>query len=104
MHQMRRDLLEQQAALVQRLAHEADVEMLEVAQTAVDQLARAARRAGGEVALLDQSHGQAAARRVQGDAAAGHAAADHEDVERLRREARERRSAGLGPECHASFS
>ena len=79
-------LLEQQAPLVQRLAHEADVETLEVAQAAVDQLAGAARRAGGEVALLDQSHRQAAAGGVEGDAAAGHAAADHQHVERLRRE------------------
>ncbi len=83
MDEVRRELLHEQLALVERLAHEPEVELLEVAQPAVDELAGAARRAGGEVALLDQRHGEAATGRVQGGATARHAAADHEDVELL---------------------
>ena len=75
--------LEQQAAFVQRLADELHVEVLEVAQASVDELARTARRAGGEVALLDERDREAPAGRVERDAAAGHPAADHEDVEGL---------------------
>ena len=81
--EVRRELLREQPALMERLAHEADVELLEVAQPSVDELARPARRAGGEVALLDQRHGEAAAGRIQGGATPRHAAADHEDVEFL---------------------
>ena len=84
--QMRGDLLDEEPPLVQGLAHELDVEVLEVAQPAVDQLAGAARGAGGEVALFDQGHRQAAAGGVEGDPAAGHAATDDEHVECLRRD------------------
>ena len=63
-HQVRSGLLEQQAALVERFAHEHEVEVLEVAQAAVDEFARAARRTRREVALLDQRDAQPAARRI----------------------------------------
>ena len=53
-HQVRRQPGEQQAALLQRLADQAEVEHLEVAQAAVDQLAAAAAGAAGQVALLQQ--------------------------------------------------
>ena len=79
--------LTSRAPFVQRLAHQPDVEALEVAQAAVDELAGAAGRAGGKVAPLHQRHGQAAARGVKGHAAAGHAAADHQHVEDLGRPA-----------------
>ena len=83
MDEVRRQALGEQAPLVERLAHEPEVEALEVAQAAVDELARAAGGAGGEVALLDQRHREPAAGGVERDAAAGDAAADDEDVEQL---------------------
>ena len=83
MNQMRRDLLDQEPPLVQRLANQFDVEALEVAQPAVDQLARTARGSRSEVALFDKSHRQAAAGGVEGGATACHTAADDEHVEAL---------------------
>src|SRR6185436_8653433 len=70
-------------------------------QTTVDQLARAARGPGGEVAGLDQPDGQAAGRGVEGGTRADDAAADDEDVERAagrgrRRQRLQRALAGLG--------
>ena len=96
MDQVRGDLLDQQPPLVQGLAHEADVEMLEIPQATVDQLAGTARRAGGEVAAFHQSHRQAATRGVERDPAAGHAAADHQHVERLRGETLQSAPASIG--------
>ena len=57
--------------------------MLQVAKAAVDELARTARRAGGEVPLLDECDRQPTADGVERDAATGHSAADDEHVERL---------------------
>ena len=54
----------------------------EVTHAAVDQLGAAAAGAFGEVVLVDQGDGKAAAGRVDGDAAAGRATADDEQVER----------------------
>ena len=90
-----REPREQQLALAQRLAHEPDVAHLEVAQAAVDELARRARGAGGEVARLDQPDAQAARGGVERRARAGDAAADDEHVEvaRGRRLDRPRRDA-----------
>ena len=88
-HQVRRDHVEQQAALAQRLVDEAELHLLEVAQTAVDQLARAARGAGGEIARLQQRDRQAAAGGVERAARPRRAAADDDDVERLLAHARQ---------------
>ena len=79
--QVRSEPGEQQPALLERLAHQPEVEHLQVAQPAVDQLAAARAGAGGEVALLDQAGGQAARGGVEGGAGADDAAADDEDVE-----------------------
>ena len=68
--EVRRQAVEQQAALAQRLADEPELELLEIAQAAVDQLARPARRARGEVALLDERDPQPARSRVERRAAA----------------------------------
>jgi hypothetical protein len=84
-HQVRRQVHEQRA-LEQRLAHQPEVEALEVAQAAVDELRRAARRAGRIVLALDESHAVAARRRVERDARAGDPAADHDHVEAVRPE------------------
>ena len=70
-------------ALEQRLADEPEVEVLQVAQTAVDELARARGGAGRVVGLLDQRHRVAARGGVERHARARDAAADHEHVERL---------------------
>ena len=67
-------------ALAQRLAHEPEVEQLEVAQAAVDELGGARGGGGGEIALLDQRDRQPAQRQVARGAGAGHAAADDDDV------------------------
>ena len=93
--EVRREALRQQSPLVQRLADEAEVEALQVAQAAVDQLAGAAGGAGGEVALLDERHGEAATGGVERDAAARDAAADHEHVEHLGGQPLELAAAGV---------
>jgi hypothetical protein len=73
---------QQPAAFAHRLARQRDLALAQVAQAAVDQLRRARRRSPGEVARLDQHHGNAAPRRLEGDAGAGDAAADDEQVGR----------------------
>ena len=81
-HQVRRER-GVDLALEQRLADEPEVEVLQVAQAAVDELARARRGAGGVVRLLHQGDRVAARGGVQRHAGAGDAAADHEHVELL---------------------
>ncbi len=80
-HEMRRDDVHQDAALVMRLAHEPDVAEAEVAEAAVDELRRCARGRACEVALVDERDVQAGGRRGLGDPGADDAAADHEQVE-----------------------
>ncbi len=94
-HQVGGERLHQQSPLVERFAHQSDVEPLQVAQTPVDQLARPARRAGGEVTLLDERDGEAAAGGVERDAASGDTAADDEHVEVLACQASELAPAGI---------
>src|SRR3546814_8359084 len=60
---MRRNAI-QRATLMQRVADQAKFVILEIAQAAVDQLARRRRRATAPVTLLDQRHRQTAAGRV----------------------------------------
>ena len=55
-------------ALDQRLAHQAEPAVLEIAQPAVDQLGRGRGGAGREIVLLDQQHPEPAAGGVAGDA------------------------------------
>jgi hypothetical protein len=73
--------LDHQLALQQRLADEAEVEVLQVAETAVDHLRGAAGGADGVVAALEQGDRVAARSGVEGDAGAGDAAADDDDLE-----------------------
>ena len=54
---------QQHLALDQRLAHQAELVVLEIAQTAVDQLAAGRGGVAGEVILLAQQDGQPATRR-----------------------------------------
>ncbi len=79
--EVRRDDVHQVAALLVRLAHEAHVAHLQVAQAAVDQLRRAGRRGGGEVAAVDERDVEPVRRRRFGDPRADDPAADHEQVE-----------------------
>ena len=78
---MRRQFLQQQAPLLQRLPHQLEVELFQVAQATVDQLAGPARRPGGEVTCLDQSDRKPARGRVERDTGTGHSPADDQDVE-----------------------
>jgi hypothetical protein len=103
-HEMRRDHVEQQRALAQRLAHEPELLLLEVAEAAVDQLAGARRGAGGEVTRLDERHRQAARGGVERAARARRAAADDEDVERLLPHPGERGLALLGVQTRRVLS
>ena len=73
-------LLQQHLALGQRLAHQRELVVLEVAQAAVDQLGRRRRGVRREVVLLAQHHAAAAAGEVARDAGAVDAAADDQHV------------------------
>src|SRR5882672_6356530 len=71
---------EQRLALGERFGDEAELEVLQVPQAAVDQLGRGRRGRRGEVALLDQEHLQAAAGGVARDTRAVDAAADDQEI------------------------
>ena len=71
---------EQDLAFIERLADEAELVLLEIAQATVDQLARGRRRRLGEIAALDQQYVEAASRRVARDAGAVDPAADDQQV------------------------
>ena len=79
-HDMGRDS-PQNLALDERFANQTKLEMLQIAQAAMDQLARGARGRGGEIAFLAKIDRPAASGRVSGDSAAVDAAADDGDVE-----------------------
>ncbi len=70
-------------ALEQRLAHQPEVEVLQVAQAAVHELARPRRGPDRVVPALDQRDRVPARGGVERDAGARDPAADHEHVERL---------------------
>ncbi len=91
-----RGQVDHQLALHQRLAHQAEVEVLQVAQAAVHQLRGPAGGARRVVALLDQRDAVAARGRVQGHAGAGDAAADDHHVELVRLH----RGQGVGARDH----
>src|SRR3990170_403882 len=75
--------LEQLRPLDQRFAHEAELEVLEIAQAAMDQLGGGRGRGAGIVALLGQHYFQPASGRVASDRRAMDAAANDEQVEGL---------------------
>ncbi len=72
-----------QLALEQRLADEAEVEVLQVAEAAMDHLRGAAGGADRVVAALQQRDRVAARGGVEGDPGAGDAAADDDHLEVL---------------------
>ena len=85
LHEVRSVAGHQDSAFDRAAAGDADVAGGEVAQAAVHQLGAPPAGAERQVVLLHQHDAQPAGRGVQGDAGAGDAAADHDDVERLRR-------------------
>ena len=74
---------EQRPALPARLTNPDDVEMLEIADSAVHDLEGVGRRRPTEVPPLEQGHREAALRRVPGDRGAADAASNDHDIERL---------------------
>ncbi len=70
----------QDLALDQRLAHQPELVVFEVAQAAMDELRRPGRSGAGEVIHFGKRHAVAAPGRITGDAAAVNAATDDEDV------------------------
>ena len=93
-HEVRGDVGGQGTPLVVGLAHEADVAEAQVAEPAVDELRRRARRPRAEVARVDEGHRETRAGCVGGRRRADHAPADDEQVERR---ARERLACGGPP-------
>ena len=94
-HQVRREPLEEQRPLAERLTHQPDVQLLEVAQPAVDELARSRRGAGAKVPGLDEPYGQPSGDRVERDSGAHDAAADDQHLQ-LRAGQRVKRGRALG--------
>ena len=88
-HEMRR-VAQRDLTLGQRLAYEAVLLLLQVANAAVHELRRARRRAAGKVTSLDEGGPQAAARGVERAAGPGDPPAHHHDVEFLGTQAVER--------------
>src|SRR5699024_2018701 len=82
-HQMRRDAIAQQAPLGQRFMDKTELGFLQIPDTAVDQLARPARRARRKIACLYQRDLEAPARSVQGSARPSDATPDDEHIEML---------------------
>ena len=78
---MGRDHAHEEAPLVMRLAHKTDVAEAEVAEPAVDELRRGARRRPGEISFSTSGDLQTVRARRFGDAGADDAASDDEQVE-----------------------
>ena len=72
---------------MQCLAHQTELQLLQVSQATVEHLRTATGGSGGEVAGLDQGDAQAARGGVQCRARAHHATADDHDIELLTAEA-----------------
>ncbi len=98
-HQVGGDPLQQQPALLERLPYEREVEHLQIAQSAVDELAGAAGGARRPVAGLHETGRQSAGGRVQGGARADDAAADDQHVQFALRHPGERLAALGRAEC-----
>ena len=75
-----RGVADQQAALPERLQHQRQVSLLQVANPAVNQLGAPAGSPLGEISLLQQQRPVAAAGRLHRRTEAGGAAADHDHV------------------------
>ncbi len=76
-------LREQALTLAQRLAHQPDLSMLQVAQPAVDNAGGSAGGAGGKIILLNQQRALAPLRALARNGNAVDAAANHQNVKAL---------------------
>ena len=74
---------QQHLALDQRLAHQPEFVIFQIAQPAMDQLGAGRGGGAGKVLLLAQEDGKRRAGGITGNAAAIHAAADDGDIENL---------------------
>src|SRR6267378_46948 len=72
--------LEEERPFAQRLADQAKLTGLEIADASVDQLGRAAARSRSEIAPLEEEHAKSAKRRVPRDRGALDAAPHDEEV------------------------
>lgn len=90
--------VEQERPFPQGFAHQREVELFEVAQAAVDELAGPAGRAGGVVARFDQGYAQPAGGGVERHAATGDPTSDDEDIEVLLPELTQRARALVRPQ------
>lgn len=99
LHQVRGQPLQQQPALLQCLPDEREVEHLQIAQPAVDQLARPARRAGRPVARLDQAGRKPSRSRVECRPGADHARPHDQHVQFALGHRLERLHALRGSQC-----
>jgi hypothetical protein len=89
-HQVGSDA-EQHASLAIGFPHEAQLPLLEIAEAAMDQPARARARAGAEIRLLHEHGPQAPHRGITGHAGACDAATDDQQIHRAGAENVERR-------------
>ena len=80
-HQVGSGAVEEDAALDGRAARDPDVAGGQIAQPTVGELGRPAARPERQVVRLEQHHLEPARGGVQGDAGAGDAAADHDEVD-----------------------
>ena len=94
--QVRRDDAQQRPPLRVRLPHELHVAEPEVAQAAVDQLRRGARRGAAEIGAVDERDAEPGSRRLVRHPCADDPAADHEEVVGCPRELGARSRARLG--------
>ena len=94
-HEVRRDDAAERMHLGKRLTNEAEMAEAQIAQPAVNELRRRARRARREVVALDEGDPEPMSGGDLGDARPDDPAADDEQVERLGSQALERVLAGI---------
>ena len=95
MHEVGCNLVQQQAALGESFGHELEVEVVEVAQAAVNELGGPCTGACSPVTCFDDAGAQTAGCCVEGNTCTGNAAAHNQDVEFFVDHALEGLGAGL---------
>src|SRR6185369_7585007 len=77
-HHQVRSQMEKRSALAQRFAHQMNLQLLEIAKAAMNELRVLAAGPGSEMALLDQRYAHSAHREIAGDSGAIDAATQNE--------------------------
>ncbi|MNW53522.1 hypothetical protein D3C74_310870 [compost metagenome] len=80
-----RAVLVHDRSLAPNLRHDANLQLLQITQSAMHQLRRTARRPGSKVLHLHKSNPHPPCRRVQGDSGPGDPAAHDQQIQRLSR-------------------